>query len=417
MNATAMVLVVATVAIMPSVGRAQNDGFVRVDGAHLSLGGKPFRAIGVNVPHLSQAYMGTWHHWKPFYGTREAMRHSMVEALLDARRHEVAFVRFFASPGYPKGTAELYSRDKEEYWRQMDELFRICRQHRLKLVPSLGVLSKWHQDFGEPRTAVFDPESKTYDATYGYVREFVGRYRDDPTVLMWELENEAFLKADVVVEGKSGLPAGVFPEGAAMRRDFYTSEDNLQFEQLVSLYQDVTAFVKELDPNHLVTSGDSGVREESMCRRMTFPQFKWKDDTLREHLSNLLASQPEPLDVFSLHMYGNFTSQRKVGDLSHLDFLVARVRAIHASRSPVFVGELGQRDPHLQADPEAKWTRAAIDALDREGVALIALWAWHFPWQDKDHNIPSGASQPLLMERVAEFNRQHARMEAMRQND
>jgi hypothetical protein len=113
-------------------------------------------------------------------------------------------------------------------------------------------------------------------------------------------------------------------------------------------------------------------------------------------------------------MYGNFTSQRKVGDLSHLDFLVARVRAIHASQSPVFVGELGQRDLHLQADPEAKWTRAAIDALEREGVALIALWAWHFPWQDKDHNIPRGASQPLLMQRVAEFNRQHAQMEAMR---
>jgi endo-1,4-beta-mannosidase len=270
---------------------------------------------------------------------------------------------------------------------------------------------------GEPRTAVFDPESKTHAATYDYIREFVGRYRNDPTVLLWELENEAFLKADVVVEGKPGLPAGVFSDGATMRRETYDSEDNLRFEQLVNLYQDVTAFIKELDPNHLVTSGDSGVREESMCRRTTFPRFKWKDDTLREHLSNLLASQPEPLDVFSLHMYGNFTSQRKVGDLSHLDFLVARVRAIHASRSPVFIGELGQRDPHFKADPEAKWTRAAIDALDREGVALIALWAWHFPWQDKDHNIPSGASQPLLMERVAEFNRQHARMEAMRQND
>lgn len=95
--------------------------------------------------------------------------------------------------------------------------------------------------------------------------------------------------------------------------------------------------------------------------------------------------------------------------IKDLDFLLARSRAIHASRSPVFVGELGQHDPHLQADPEAKWTHAAIDALDEEGVALIALWVWHFPWQDKDHNIPSGASHPLLMRRVAEFNREHAR--------
>ena len=170
-SAKAMVFVVGAVVLMPSIGRAQDGGFARVDGTHLTLGGKPFRAIGVNIPHLAQAYMGTWHHWKPFYGTREAMRQAVVEALIDAQQHEVAFVRFFASPGYPKGTAELYLKDKEEYWRQMDELFEICRKHRLKLVPSLGVLSKWHQDFGEPRTAVFDPKSKTHAANYGYIRE------------------------------------------------------------------------------------------------------------------------------------------------------------------------------------------------------------------------------------------------------
>lgn len=145
-----------------------------------------------------------------------------------------------------------------------------------------------------------------------------------------------------------------------------------------------------------------------MCRRLTFPNFKWRDDTIREHLSNLLESQPEPLDVFSIHMYGNFTTHRKVGDLPQLDFLRARVRAVHASRSPLFVGELGQTNPHLQADPEAQWTRAAIDSLEKEGVSLIALWVWHFPWQDKDFNIPNGAAQALLMKRVREFNAKYA---------
>ena len=386
------------------------EGFVQTKGDELTLGGKPYRAIGVNIPHLSQAYMGTWHHWKALYGTREAMRQSIVDAVVDAEHHEVAFVRFFASPGYPKGTAELYLKDKNEYWRQMDELFVLCRDHRLKLIPSLGVLFKWSLDCGEPHTAVLDPESKTYKAAYGYVREFVTRYKDDPAVLMWELQNEAFLAADVNKANRPGPPRGIYPEGSTAWRETLTLEDSFRFDQLVQFYQDMTAFIKSLDPNHLVTSGDSGVREESMCRRTTFPNFKWRDDTVREHLSNLLASQPEPLDVFSLHMYGNFTSHRKVGSLSHLDFLLARVRAIHASRSPVFVGELGQSDPHFQADPEAKWTRAAIDALDKEGVALIALWVWHFPWQGKDHNIPSGASQRLLMQRVAEFNRRHSQV-------
>ena len=383
------------------------DGFVTAKGSELLLDGKPYRAIGVNMPHLSQAYNGTWHHCRGIYGTREKMRQSIVDAIVDAERHGVAFIRFFASPGYPKGTAELYLKDKDEYWRQMDEVFELCRKHGLKLVPSLGIL-KWHSDCRELMTAVLDPESETYKATYGYVREFVTRYKDDPLVLMWELENEAFLKADVNMKGRRARPKGVYPKGATGVRETYTLEDSLRFDTLTQLYKEMTTFVKELDPNHLVTSGDSGPREESMCRRLTFPNFKWRNDTIREHLSNLLESQPEPLDVLSIHMYGNFTTHRKVGNLPHLDFLRARVRAIHASRSPAFVGELGQANPHHQADPEAKWTRAAVDLLDEEGVALIALWVWHFPWQDKDFNIPNGAAQPLLMQRVREFNEAHA---------
>ena len=385
-------------------GRRMSHRFLTTEGMRLFRNGKEYRAIGVNVPHLSQGYLGTWFHWKRIYGSREKMRQAIVAAVIDAERSDAAFIRFFASPGYPKGAAELYLADPDEYWRLMDELFALCRRHNVGLVPSLGVVFKWSLDYGEFRTAVLDPDSKTYAATYKYVREFVTRYKDDPNVLMWELENEAFLGADVNMKDRPAKPRGVYPEGSAVFREKYTFEDSLRFEMLVRFYKQMTAYIKGLDPNHLVTSGDSGPREESMCRRETFPHFQWRSDTIREHLSNLLASQPEPLDVFSVHMYGNFTTRRKVGSLSHLDFLRCRVRAIHASCSPVFVGELGQSDPHLQSDPEAKWTREAIDMLDKEGVALIAIWVWRFPWQDQDYNIPHSAAQPLLMKRISEFN-------------
>ena len=112
---------------------------------------------------------------------------------------------------------------------------------------------------------------------------------------------------------------------------------------------------------------------------------------MSENTSNLLLSQPIPLDVFSLHAYGNFTTRGNIGDLPHLDFVRDHVRALHAARRPVFVGELGQVDPYLPADREAKLTFAAIDLLDEEGVALMALWVAYFPWQDKDFNIPTDA--------------------------
>lgn len=103
----------ATLTVLLSGSAVSTEAFVQAEGTQLHLGGKPYRAIGVNIPHLSQAYLGTWHHWKGLYGTREAMRQTIVDAVIDAERHDVAFVRFFASPGYPKGTAELYLNDKE----------------------------------------------------------------------------------------------------------------------------------------------------------------------------------------------------------------------------------------------------------------------------------------------------------------
>jgi hypothetical protein len=91
--------------------------------------------------------------------------------------------------------------------------------------------------------------------------------------------------------------------------------------------------------------------------------------------------------------------------------LAAQVRAIHAAGRPVFIGELGQIDPNLREDPAGTWTRAALDLLDEEGVAVAALWVWHFPWHNQHHNIADGARHPQLLQRVAEFNRVHAQLD------
>ena len=392
-------------------------GFVTTRGTRLILNGREYRAIGVNVPHFPQAYMGTWHHLHQFYASPEDARLAMVEAVADAQRHGIAFIRFFASPGYPKGTAALYLKDKGEYWRQMDALFDVCREHGVRLVPSLGCLfGPWFELSGEPRTAVLRPGTKTHAAVYGYVREFVSRYRDDPVVLMWEIENEAFLTADVNMAGRRAKPAGVYPPGFKPIRKTYGTEDSFRFDDLVRFYQEMATFIKGIDPNHLVTSGDSRVREESVCRRQTFPHFKWRQDTLAEHLAQFIESQPRPLDVFSIHYYVNFNKQRKVGGgMNNLDYFRAVLRALHADGRPIFVGELGQNDPCIQRDPAARGINAALDMIEQENVSLAALWVWHFPWHDLNRrkpgnngvgmNLAAGDKFPALMRRIAAFNR------------
>lgn len=402
----AFLLLIAATALLAGGALASASEFVTAQGSALMLGGQEYRAIGVNVPHLHQIYMGTWFHLEQIYGTPEKARQAAIEAVLEAEKSGVAFIRFFAGPGYPRDAAKLYLKDPDRYWRLMDELFDFCRQHHVKLVPCLSAVLGWHLACGEPRQAILDPQSKTYQATYKYVQEFVSRYKNDPNVLMWELENEAFLVADLNMTGSQFPGLGIYPEGATAIREKGTREDSLTFAMLQELYRDLTAFIQSIDPNHLVTSGDADVRDCSESLRESFPNTVWKVDTLRQHLANLLASQTEPLDVCSIHAYGPGEAAGRPGNLLALDYYRCLIRALHSARSPVFVGELGNSNPSFQQDPAAKWTRSAIDMLEKEGVALAAVWVWHFPWQPE--LTVTRETHPLLARRIARFNRKYA---------
>jgi hypothetical protein len=375
--------------------------FITSHDARLWEGDHEYRAIGVNIPHLSQIYLGTWLHLEQLHGNKENAKAAALDALDDAAQSGFAFVRFFAGPGYPIESARLYESDPDAYWRGMDQLIGECAQRGLRVVPCLQV-TLHHSRNAEPRSAILDPNSKTWKANRRYVEAFVTRHRDNPAILLWELENELLLAADVDMTGVPLWPKGVYPEGATVRE---TGEraDSLTWAQIQQIDRDQAAFIKSLDTHHLVTSGDAGVRPEATSRRLTFPDFVYRDDTWREHLANEVGSQPEPLDVFSLHHYGPADTGPQGSGLSVLDRYRLTARAIAAARVPLFIGELGQLTPSYPSDPDARWTRDYIDMADQEGISLIALWVWHFPWQT-DLTL-DGRSHAALIDRVRAFNR------------
>jgi len=390
---------------------AAPPGFVTKDGQRLLLNATEYRAIGVNMPNLHQAYLGTWFHNQQIYGSDEGAKQAIIAGVEDCARSGVAFIRYFASPGYPIDISKLYAKDPEAYWRGMDEVVEVCRRNGVKLIPSLGTIPGWYHYYGEVGQAILDPESKTYEGVYRYIREMVTRYKDDPTILMWELVNEGTLRADVDQEGRNALPKGVYPPDAEVREKG-VREDSLTWAMFRQLYREQTAFIKAIDPNHLVTSGDAHVRPECTSRRETFPDFKFRQDTWREWLSNNLAAQCEPLDVFSYHHYGTYAEPKKPNDrwgFTSLELFRRLVRATHAADAPVFIGELGQTDPKLGEDPSAKWLLECLDMLEAEQVSLSAIWVWHFPWQP-EFTI-SSATHPALAARIGQFNQQYAHLE------
>ncbi len=384
------------------------DPIVTRRGSRLFINETEYRAIGVNIPNLHQLYFGTWFHLKQFYQTPEQAREAAVAALDDAQRSGLAFVRFFAYPFYPREVALEYDQNPDRYWQQMDELIALCRQRQLKLIPCLGTIPGPYLHMGESGRAILDPQSKTHQWVQQYVRQFVTRYKDDPTILMWELVNEGMLNADIEMAGRPLLPKGVYPPGTSSVRETGTLEDSLRWHDYHQLYRDQTAFIKSLDPQHLVTSGDAGVRPECTSRRETFPDFRFRTDTWREWLANNLASQPDPLDVLSFHTYGNTTPETSDvpwKGMSTIDQMQRVVRCVQAADAPVLIGELG-KSPTNASDPTGRWLCEFIDAMETENVSLMALWVWHFPHQP-DMNM-TGDTYPQVVQRAAEFNRRHA---------
>jgi mannan endo-1,4-beta-mannosidase len=376
----------------------------------LYLNGREYRAAGVNIPNLSQSYMGTWHHDTQIYGTTEKAREAMVAALDDLAKHKIPFIRFFAGVGYPVDAQKLYMKDREAYWRQMDELFELCRERNIRLIPSLTIFGTWAGYHGEHKNAILDPESKTYASAYGYVREFVTRYRDDPVVLLWELHNEIFLHADLNFTGrKAGHPGVFLPDTPGNRGEPTTIEDYYNTAMLARICGDMTRFIKAIDPNHLVTTGDAHPRDCSKSLRENWPKHVWTFDTIKEHCDSLLLQQARPLDVISLHIYGNTGASQKVDKLPIIDYAQAMIRAGQQDKRPVLIGEFGQgRKGFLKDDPEAAWFLKCFDMFDTEGVSLITLWTVHFPWQKKDFNLTNCAAHPVVFERMARFNKAHA---------
>ncbi|KAL4748487.1 mannan endo-1,4-beta-mannosidase C [Aspergillus terricola var. indicus] len=72
-----------------------------------------------------------------------------------------------------------------------------------------------------------------------YVKEIVTRYRNSPAIMAWELANEPRCGAD----GVRNLPA---------------SEDGCTPELLTSWIDEMSTYIKRLDPHHLVTWGGEG---------------------------------------------------------------------------------------------------------------------------------------------------------------
>jgi len=226
---------------------AATGGFVRAEGGSLVLDGQPYYFLGVNASYLMSEY----------FPERE------IEPIIRylAETEGVNVIRLFYQPG----------KDPERFER----LLNLGRQYGIRYIVAL-------QDFYFYKTQTwFDVHYKVEDLPH--IRTVVPRFRDRPEILMWELMNEP------------GCAEGDEPKKCQ--------------QHIYNWAAAVSAEVKALDPNHLVSIGTLSAEGS------------------RYHKSNYEDMHKLPtVDVISLHRFVGKTSRTEMRLAAELG-------------KPIYVGE------------------------------------------------------------------------------
>jgi mannan endo-1,4-beta-mannosidase len=302
---------------VPEPSPADGSGFVRTSGTGLTLDGNAYRFEGMNIYNVAS--------------NGGCVVAQDPNAALTAIGPSQNVFRFWAFQNFvvSNGTFD---------WAPFDNVLAAAAAHGDRVIMDLA--NEWDYCDGPAKDLSWYQSGYQTQIDPGdlvpyrqYVADVVARYADNPTVLMWELVNEA------QAGGTGACPAAPAP-----------------FDALMSFGQNMGALVKSIDPNHLLS-------------------FGVQDDSCGTWASDYQSLNAIPtIDVCTYHDYGYPTSP--LGNPSAPNLATA-IQMCHADNKPIFVGEIGI-DPATIA-PATLSERAALflgklNAMTQQGVVGELLW-------------------------------------------
>jgi mannan endo-1,4-beta-mannosidase len=310
---------------------AARPGFVERDGTRLVLDGAPYVFTGLNI--YNAATSSGWC-WYPMAGNG-VLDESLSAIGPGKEAFRAWFFQFEATV------------DGQRDWTNFDRTLATARAHNLKVIPVL--VDQWGNCEGWPDPSSgykneawyrdgyrTQPTGPGLPATYrDWVAEVVTRYRDDPTILAWQLVNEA--------EAATGF-GGDCPATAT--------------QTLVDFATDMATLVKSIDPDHLLSLGTIG---SGQC------------GTRGEEYKTVHAV--DGIDLCEYHDYGRPT-EPVPGDV--WNGMAVRLRQCAELSKPLFTGELGVS--MTEAGRSRSRRAGLLDAKLRGQLAAgsvgVLVWAW-----------------------------------------
>nr|Q9FUQ6.1 RecName: Full=Mannan endo-1,4-beta-mannosidase 3; AltName: Full=Beta-mannanase 3; AltName: Full=Endo-beta-1,4-mannanase 3; AltName: Full=LeMAN3; Flags: Precursor [Solanum lycopersicum]AAG14352.1 endo-beta-mannanase [Solanum lycopersicum] len=253
-----------------------NSGFIGVKDSHFELNGSPFLFNGFNS------------YWLMHVAADPAERYKVTEVLKDASTAGLSVCRTWAfSDGGDRALQISPGVYDERVFQGLDFVIAEAKKYGVRLI--LSFVNQWN-DFGGKAEYVWwarnagvqisnDDEFYTHPILKKYLKnhiEVVTRlnsitkvaYKDDATIMAWELMNEPRDQADY-----SGKTVNV------------------------GWVQEMASFVKSLDNKHLLEVGMEGFYGDSIPeRKLVNPGYQVGTDFISNHLIN-------EIDFATIHAY------------------------------------------------------------------------------------------------------------------
>lgn len=351
-GSAAVLFLVASPNVAPD---GRNDEFVRQRGGRFFIGQRPFRFIGANVAVMY----------------RDEDRERMPETLRQAAQAGIKVVRVWAfgegGPNDVKPVADLEDWPRHHSFRlapgqwnedafvHLDKVIAEAAKNNLYVQLCL---TNWWRDTGgvtqylrwagindaaddsykfginNEKAILFYSNPETRRLYREHLEKLATRrntvtgvmYRDDPAIFGWELMNEA-----QVITGRW-----------AERRAWFA---------------EMSAYLKSLDPNHLIAPGAWGYRSSSERR-------EW------------LADHAIPtIDYCDVHNYPRDDHDSFVDSPAALkEFIENRAAAAFSIRKPLVLGEFGMGVEGYNSGSQIEWYRALFEGNVRAGSAGAMFW-------------------------------------------
>ncbi|PPQ65193.1 hypothetical protein CVT24_011377 [Panaeolus cyanescens] len=292
-----------------------STGFVKTSGTGFVLNGSKYTVVGSNSYWVGLAALSTSDMNKAFADIAAAggttVRTWGFNEVTSALGGNYAYYQLWngATPTVNTGSTGLGN---------FDNVVKAAKANGIRLIVALtnnwadygGMDVYVKQILGSNNHDLFYTDSKVKTAFKNYIKTFVGRYVNEPTIMAWELSNEPRCR------GSSG-----------------TSTGTCTTTTITNWAKEISAYIKSIDSNHLVALGDEG-----FFNQPNGPNYPYQGSEGVDFDANLQIST---LDFGTFHAYPEPWGQSANPQAWGLQWITDHAASMKKANKPVIIEEFG----------------------------------------------------------------------------